>query len=125
MKPTKEEALKCVRLILEYLGEDVNREGLKDTPARVLRSWEKLFGGYNIDPKEVAKTAFGTDGYDQMVVLRDIEFYSTCEHHMSYVRSPKVSQAVDGKLRPRSGLCCLMFVRYVRWLNDTHQWAIL
>jgi GTP cyclohydrolase I len=75
-------ALQSVKNILEYLGENVDREGLVDTPQRVLRSWEKLYGGYKIKPEDVAKATFKGDGYDQMIVLKHIEFYSTCEHHM-------------------------------------------
>lgn len=67
--------------ILEYIGEDPHREGLIDTPKRVVKSYEKLFGGYKQDPKEVLKT-FKEGACDEMVLLKNIEFYSTCEHHM-------------------------------------------
>jgi len=67
--------------IVQYLGEDVNRDGLKDTPKRILASWKHLFSGYNKDPRELLKT-FDKDSYDQMVLLKNIEFYSMCEHHM-------------------------------------------
>lgn len=70
-----------VREIMEYLGEDTYREGLVETPKRVRKSWEKLYGGYDMDPKDLLKT-FDKETYSQMVVLKDIEFYSTCEHHM-------------------------------------------
>lgn len=70
-----------VRRILQYLGEDVSRDGLKETPSRVARSWDEIYGGYTKDPKEVFKV-FDNESYDQMVLLKDIEFYSTCEHHM-------------------------------------------
>jgi len=67
--------------ILQYLGEDPDREGLKETPDRVVKSYDTLFGGYKLDPKDVIKVF--TDGScDEMVVLKNIEFYSTCEHHM-------------------------------------------
>jgi len=67
---------------LRYIGEDPEREGLRETPARVIKSWETLYGGYKETPEEVIKT-FDTPGTQHgMVVLRDIEFYSTCEHHM-------------------------------------------
>lgn len=75
-------ALDAVCTILEYIGEDWEREGLKDTPKRVLRSWQHLFGGYKQDPKEILTTSFQGDGYDQMVLLRNVEVFSTCEHHM-------------------------------------------
>jgi GTP cyclohydrolase I len=72
-----------VRRILQYLGETPSREGLRDTPKRVVRSWERLFGGYKQNPQEILRTQFGeTSGYDEMVVLKKIRFFSTCEHHM-------------------------------------------
>ncbi len=66
---------------LEYIGEEFDREGLVETPKRVVKSWDKIYGGYKLDPRKLMKT-FESDGYDQMVLLKDIEFYSTCEHHM-------------------------------------------
>lgn len=72
-----------VTALLTFIGEDPRREGLIDTPKRVIRAYSKLFGGYKEDPKTVLKTRFtNEENYDQMVVLKDIEFYSTCEHHM-------------------------------------------
>lgn len=70
-----------IRRILQFIGEDVKREGLLETPKRVLRSYEKLYGGYNQNPKDLMKT-FVEGACDEMVVLKDISFYSTCEHHM-------------------------------------------
>ena len=67
--------------ILEYIGEDPNREGLKETPKRVVASWNKIYGGYKQDPSKILKV-FKDDSCDEMIVLRDIEFYSTCEHHL-------------------------------------------
>lgn len=71
-----------IALMLKYMGEDPTREGLVDTPKRVVRSWRTLFGGYRQDPKAIASTVFESEDYDQMVVLRDIELFSTCEHHL-------------------------------------------
>lgn len=71
-----------VRQLIQCIGDDPEREGLKDTPKRVVRSWATLFGGYLIDPKEALSTTFTDVKCDEMVVLRNIEFYSTCEHHM-------------------------------------------
>lgn len=74
--------LECVQGILEVLGEDPRREGLRDTPKRVVKSWEELFSGYFTNPRNVLGTTFDAGGYDQLVLLKDIEFFSTCEHHM-------------------------------------------
>lgn len=68
--------------ILEYIGEDPRREGLIETPARVVRSWTELFSGYKTSPKDVLLKEFDADGYDELIVCRNIEFYSTCEHHL-------------------------------------------
>lgn len=70
-----------VRQTLRALGDDPTRDGLVDTPARVVRSWAELYSGYRKNPADLF-TTFEKGTYDQMVVLREIEFYSTCEHHM-------------------------------------------
>lgn len=72
---------KLVKEILIELGEDPNREGLTNTPARVARSFEKIYGGYNKAPEKLL-TAFDGENYDEMIICKDIDFYSTCEHHM-------------------------------------------
>ena len=71
-----------VKEILEHIGEDPNREGLIDTPTRVRKAWEFMCGGYKEDPKEIINKALFTSSNDEMVVVKDIEFYSMCEHHM-------------------------------------------
>ncbi|MGP1580681.1 MAG: GTP cyclohydrolase I FolE [Wolinella sp.] len=71
-----------IRTIFDYIGEDRNREGLLDTPKRVVKSWEKLYSGYAQDPREILGTVFSDGACDEMVVLKNIEFYSMCEHHM-------------------------------------------
>lgn len=82
-RPTRDEAEAAVRTLLRYAGDDINREGLIDTPARVVRSFDEFFAGYNDDAVEYLKRTFEeTDGYDEMVVLRDIRVESHCEHHM-------------------------------------------
>ncbi len=70
-----------VRLILEGIGEDLTREGLVDTPERVARSMEEIFSGINQDPTELFKVTFDVDSHD-IVVVKDIPFYSMCEHHL-------------------------------------------
>ena len=71
-----------VKKILEHIGEDPNREGLVDTPTRVRKAWEFMCSGYNEDPKEIIQKALFTSSNDEMVIVKDIEFYSMCEHHM-------------------------------------------
>ena len=68
--------------ILEYIGENPQREGLLETPSRVVRSWAELFGGYKIDVDKILDKEFEADGYDELIICRNIDFYSTCEHHM-------------------------------------------
>ncbi len=77
-----ERAMKLVRHLIEHLGDDPKREGLLDTPKRVIKSYKEIFGGYGVDPKKVLGTTFDAAGYNQIVICKDIEMYSTCEHHM-------------------------------------------
>jgi GTP cyclohydrolase I len=81
---TREQAEEAVRTLLRWAGEDPSREGLLDTPRRVVKAYGDWFAGYAEDPAEFLKRTFKeVDGYDEMVVLRDIEFESHCEHHMA------------------------------------------
>jgi GTP cyclohydrolase I len=80
---TREEAEAAVRCLIEWAGDDPDREGLLGTPDRVVRSYEEFFAGYAEDPKAMLATTFEeTDSYDEMVLLRDIRLESHCEHHM-------------------------------------------
>lgn len=82
-RPTRAEAERAVRTLIEWAGDDPDREGLRATPERVVRSYEEFFSGYSLDPEDIlARTFEETEGYDDMVVLRDIRFESYCEHHM-------------------------------------------
>jgi GTP cyclohydrolase I len=82
-RPTRKEAEDAVRTLLRWACDDPTREGLRDTPARVVRSYEEFFAGYHIDPVALLERTFEeTDGYDEMVLLRDIRVESYCEHHM-------------------------------------------
>ena len=82
-RPTQEEAEEAVRTLLRWAGDDPNREGLIETPNRVVRSYSEFFSGYDMDPAEVLmKTFEEAGGYDEMVLVRDIELESHCEHHM-------------------------------------------
>jgi len=83
-RPTREEAEAAVRTLLRWAGDDPTREGLLDTPARVTRSYAEFFAGYAVDPVAVLERTFEeTDGYDEIVLLRDIRLESVCEHHMA------------------------------------------
>jgi GTP cyclohydrolase I len=82
-RPTREAAEEAVRTLIAYTGDDPQREGLAETPARVVRSYEQFFGGYGEDPELVlSKTFEEVEGYDEMVTVRDICLHSHCEHHM-------------------------------------------
>ena len=82
-RPSREEAEAAVRTLLRWAGDDPTREGLVDTPARVARAYEEFFAGYDIDPVALLERTFEeTDGYDEIVLLRDIRLESHCEHHM-------------------------------------------
>ncbi len=83
-KPNRAEAEDAVRTLIKWAGDDPDREGLVDTPARVARSYEEFFDGYGSCPKTILERTFEeTDGYDEIVLLRDIRFESHCEHHMA------------------------------------------
>jgi GTP cyclohydrolase I len=71
-----------IRELLRRIGEDPDREGLKETPNRIVRSWKELFSGYKQRAEDILVTQFHAEEYDEIVLLRDVEFYSTCEHHM-------------------------------------------
>jgi GTP cyclohydrolase IA len=83
-RPTREDAETAITTLLRWAGDDPNREGLRDTPARVARAFEEWFSGYNEDPEDYLKRTFEeVEGYDEMIVLRDIRFESHCEHHLA------------------------------------------
>lgn len=97
-KPTREQAEAAVRTLLQWAGDDPLREGLRDTPARVVRAYEEWFSGYADDPvRYLSRTFEEVDGYDEMVVLRDIRFESHCEHHLA----PIIGRAHVGYLPVR------------------------
>jgi len=82
-RPSPAEAEAAVRTLIRWAGDDPDREGLLDTPARVARSYQEMFAGYEVDPREYLERTFEeVGGYDQLIVLRDIRFVSFCEHHM-------------------------------------------
>ena len=82
-RPSREEAEAAVRTLIRWAGDDPDREGLLETPERVVRSYRELFAGYQTDPRQYLERVFEeVGGYDELVVLRDIRFVSFCEHHM-------------------------------------------
>ena len=84
LKPSRAEAEEAIRVLLRWTRDDPAREGLHDTPARVCRAYEAYGAGYGADPEEILSRTFSeTEGYDEMVVLRDIRLESHCEHHLA------------------------------------------
>ncbi|HST93223.1 MAG TPA: GTP cyclohydrolase I FolE [Microvirga sp.] len=82
-RPTREEAEAAVRTLIRWAGDDPQREGLQETPKRVAKAFKELYSGYKDDPAEVLNKIFAeVEGYDDIVLVRDIPFYSHCEHHM-------------------------------------------
>lgn len=79
---TRGEAEEAVKTLLGYIENDPSREGLEDTPSRVINSWDEIFAGYHQSPEHVLSSTFNGEGYDGIVLLKDIEFHSTCEHHL-------------------------------------------
>lgn len=96
VRPEIEQA---VRGLLDAFGENVNREGLEDTPARVARMYDELLAGYRVDPHRMINDAIFDEDYDEMVIVRNIEFYSMCEHHMlPFIGQAHVAYLPDGKV---------------------------
>ncbi len=82
-KPSREEALNAVKTLIEWAGDDPTREGLIETPKRVVAAYEEFFEGYNQDPEEILEKTFEeVEGYDEMVIVKDIRLESHCEHHI-------------------------------------------
>lgn len=94
--------------ILQYIGEDVNRDGLKETPKRVVKSYDEIFGGYKLKPIDIMKT-FEMNDCDEMVILKDIEFTSFCEHHMlPFMGKAHIAYIPDGRVIGISKLARLL-----------------
>ena len=82
-KPTREEAQKAVRTLIEWAGDNPDREGLVETPNRVVKAYEEFFAGYDDDPEEILRKTFEeVEGYDEMVLVKNIRLESHCEHHI-------------------------------------------
>ena len=103
VRPSREEAEEAVRTLIAYAGDDPDREGLRETPRRVTSAYDEFFAGYREDPLEVLSRTFDeVAGYDDIVMLRDIEFHSHCEHHMM----PFVGKAHVAYSRPTGWSAC-------------------
>ena len=99
-RPTQKEAEEAVRTLLRYIGDDPDREGLRDTPRRVVKSYGEIYGGYTHDPEEVLGRTFEeVAGYDDIVLVKDIPFFSHCEHHMvPIIGKAHVAYLPDGRV---------------------------
>ncbi len=99
-RPSREEAEAAVRTLLQWAGDDPQREGLLDTPARVAKAYGEIFSGYDENPEDVLGRTFEeVAGYDDMVIVRDIPFHSHCEHHMvPIVGRAHVGYLPDGRV---------------------------
>ena len=117
-RPDSEEAMKHVRALLGYIGEDVEREGLLETPRRLIAAFEEYFSGYSEDPREHLERTFEeVEGYDEMVLVSDIDVHSHCEHHMApFVGKAHVAYIPDGRVVGLSKLARVVDV-YARRLQ--------
>ena len=99
-RPTREEAEKAVKVLIEWAGDDPSREGLIETPKRVVKAFEEYFAGYSKSPKNILeKTFFETGNYQEFVLLKNIEFRSHCEHHLApIIGYASVAYIPDGKV---------------------------
>lgn len=94
-----EQFIQAVKTMISHVGEDVGREGLLKTPERVLKAYEFIYGGYNEDPQAILNSAMFETSNDEMVLIKDIEFYSTCEHHLlPIIGRAHVAYIPDGKV---------------------------
>ena len=83
IRPSQQEAMDAVKTLIRWAGDNPQREGLKETPSRVVRSYKDFFSGYDLDPREILSKKFKeVEGYDEIIILKDIRLESHCEHHM-------------------------------------------
>ncbi|MAW86492.1 MAG: GTP cyclohydrolase I FolE [Phyllobacteriaceae bacterium] len=111
-RPSREEAEAAVRTLLRWVGDNPDREGLVDTPARVVKAYEEMFSGYAANPsEELGRTFEEVAGYDDLVLVRDIHFHSHCEHHMvPIIGRAHVAYLPDGKVLGLSKIARLVHV---------------
>ena len=124
-RPSREEAEAAVRTLLAYVGDNPEREGLLDTPKRFVSAYEELFGGYRECPAEVLDRTFSeTAGYDDLVLVRDIPFYSHCEHHvMPFTGKAHIAYVPTGRVVGLSKIARLIDVYARRLQTQEHLTA--
>jgi GTP cyclohydrolase I len=116
IKPSQEDAEAAVDVLLRWIGEDPTREGLAGTPGRVVRAWREFCSGYDEDPAQIlARTFEEVEGYDDMVMLRNIRLESHCEHHLCQFWALRILPIcpIGGLLVFPSWRACLMVLRIV------------
>ncbi len=117
-RPTRKEAEEAVKTLLNWVGEDPDREGLKSTPGRVAKAYEEWFSGYKDDPVDFLRRTFReVDGYDELVILRDIDFESHCEHHLA----PIIGKVQIGYLPDRKVVGISKLARVVETFSKRMQ----
>jgi len=121
-RPSREEAESAVRTLIAYAGDDPAREGLLETPRRVVSAYEELFGGYRDSPDEILERTFSeTGGYDDMVLVRDIPFHSHCEHHiMPFFGKAHIAYLPTDRVLGLSKLARLVEVFALRMQTQEH-----
>jgi len=124
-RPSREAAEAAVRTLIAFMGEDPEREGLLDTPMRVVKAYEELFGGYREDPTEILSRTFAEiASYDDMVLIRDIPFFSHCEHHIiPFVGKAHIAYVPDGEVVGLSKIARLVDVYAKRLQTQEHLTA--
>jgi len=122
VRPSREAAEAAVRTLIAYAGDDPTREGLLDTPRRVVSAYEELFGGYRDSAEEVLERTFAeTGGYDDLVLVRDIPFHSHCEHHiMPFFGKAHIAYLPVGRVVGLSKLARLIDVFALRMQTQEH-----
>jgi GTP cyclohydrolase I len=117
-RPTRKEAEDAVKILLNWVGEDPDREGLRATPARVAKAYQEWFSGYKDDPIDFLRRTFReVDGYDELVILRDIDFESHCEHHLA----PIIGKVQVGYLPDRKVVGISKLARVVETFSKRMQ----
>ena len=122
IRPSREDAEAAVRTLIAFAGDDPAREGLLDTPRRVVSAYEELFGGYRESPDEILERTFSeTGGYDDMVLVRDIPFHSHCEHHiMPFFGKAHIAYLPTDRVLGLSKLARLVEVFALRMQTQEH-----